>query len=284
MPLRSSLPLVQDAEAHGYAVVGFAAYNLETVKTLFMTAERLKAPVMLQTTGGTIDYAGLRYLAALARTAAAEVSIPVALHLDHGGSLDRVRACLEAGYTSIMVDGSRLPYDDNVAFVREAVRLAHAQHVPVEAELGRIPGVEDAIRVDERDALYTDPELAADFVRRTGCDLLAVAIGTAHGMYRGTPHLDFDRLDAIRANVSVPLVLHGASGLPDATVQEAIRRGVAKINIASELKEAFFHALRTRFTEHPDDSDPRHYFPPALEAYAEVVRAKIRLAGSDGTI
>lgn len=282
MALGSSRPLVEAAQAGGYAVAGFAAYNLETLTTLLRTADQMQAPVLVQTTGGTIDHFGLPYLTALVRILAAEVSVPVALHLDHGSSLERVRRCLDAGYTSIMVDGSRLAYPENVALVREAVRLAHRQDVPVEAELGRIGGVEDDIAVDERDAFYTDPEQAADFVRHTGCDLLAVAIGTAHGMYRGTPHLDFDRLDAIRARVAVPLVLHGASGLPDALVREAIRRGMAKINIASELKEAFGEALRAYLIVHPGDNDPRHYFPPAQQAYAEVVAAKIRLAGAEG--
>lgn len=284
MTLASSRPLVEAARAGGYAVAGFAAYNLETLKTLLGTADRLRAPLIVQTTGGTIDHFGLRYLAALVRILAEEVSIPVALHLDHGSSIQRVQRCLDAGYTSIMVDGSRLPYPDNVSFVQEAVRLAHTRSVPVEAELGRIGGVEDDVSVDERDAFYTDPDEAADFVRQTGCDFLAVAIGTAHGMYRGIPQLDFDRLDAIQARVSVPLVLHGASGLPGDAVREAVRRGMAKINFASELKEAFGEALRAYLIAHPDDNDPRHYFPVAERAYAEMVEAKIRLAGAAGRV
>ncbi len=282
MGLVSSVDMVEKARVGGYAVAGFAAYNLETVKALLMTAQELRAPVLVQTTGSTIDHAGLPYLAALVRMIADEVTVPVALHLDHGSSLDRVRACLAAGYTSIMVDGSHLAYEDNVAFVRAAVQLAHAQGVPVEAELGRIGGVEDDLSVDVHDAWMTDPDQAEDFVRRTGCDFLAPAIGTAHGMYHGVPKLDFDRMNALRQSVSVPLVLHGASGLPDELVRLAIGSGASKINIASELKQAFGQALREYLIEHPQENDPRRYFPPAILAYRQIVEAKIRLAGTDG--
>jgi tagatose 1,6-diphosphate aldolase GatY/KbaY len=262
--------------------VGFAAYNLETVRTLVETADMLKAPLMIQTTPGTIDNAGIEYLSALVRVAAEKASIPIALHLDHGDSLDRVRLCLEHGYTSIMIDGSHLPYEENVALVSEAVKMAHAKGVPVEAELGQIGGVEDDLQVDEKNAGYTDPDQAADFVERTGLDSLAVAIGTAHGLYIHEPKLDVERLSAIRQRVSVPLVLHGASGVPDELVRETVRRGIAKINIATELKHPFAHSLRDYFQEHPGETDPRKYFKPAQKAYAAVVEEKIRLAQADG--
>lgn len=284
MGLVSSLDMVINAQEHGHAVAGFAAYNLETVKSLLETAAELRAPVLMQTTGSTIDHAGLSYLAGLARIVSDTIDVRVALHLDHGSSLDRVRACLAAGYTSIMVDGSHLAYEDNVSFVRAAVELAHPLGVPVEAELGRIGGVEDDLEVDARDAWMTDPEQAREFVNRTGCDLLAPAIGTAHGMYRGVPTLDFTRLLAIRQAVSVPLVLHGASGLPDELVRRAIAEGVSKINIASELKEAFGGALRRYLVDNPEENDPRRYFPPAVSAYRAVVEDKIRLAGCEGTV
>lgn len=282
MALTTSRDMVEKARAGGYAVVGFAAYNLETVKTLLMTAEELGAPVLVQTTGSTIDNAGLAYLAGLVKMVVKEVGVPVALHLDHGNSLDRVRACLAAGYTSIMIDGSHLAYEENVALVSEAVALAHAQGVPVEAELGRIGGVEDDLSVDDRDAQMTDPAQAQDFVRRTGCDFLAPAIGTAHGMYHGIPELDFERLQTIGRAVSTPLVLHGASGLPNATVRRAIEAGASKINIASELKQSFGQALREYLVAHPQENDPRRYFQPAIRAYRQVVEEKIRLAGADG--
>ncbi len=280
MGLVSSQGLLSQAQREGYAVAGFAAYNLETVRTLLETADALKAPVLVQTTGGTIDYVGLPYLAAIVGMVAQTVSIPVALHLDHGDSLDRVRDALSHGYTSIMVDGSKMAYEDNVAFVRAAVGMAHARGVPVEAELGRIGGVEDELQVADAEATLIDPDQAADFVARTGCDFLAPAIGTAHGMYRGVPHLDFDRLDQVREKVSVPLVLHGGSGLPDKLVVSAVKHGMAKINIASELKEAYGEALRAHLIAHPAENDPRRYFLPAAAAYRAVVEAKIRLAGA----
>ena len=282
MGLVSSQGLLTRAQHDGYAVAGFAAYNLETVRTLLETADALKAPVLVQTTGSTIDYVGLPYLAAIVRMVAETVSVPVALHLDHGQSLDRVRAALSHGYTSIMVDGSKMAYEDNVAFVRAAVRMAHAQGVPVEAELGRIGGVEDDLKLEEAEATLIDPDQAVDFVERTGCDFLAPAIGTAHGMYRGAPRLDFDRLDRVRERVSVPLVLHGASGLPDELVGRAVKHSVAKINIASELKAAYGEALRAYLMAHPEENDPRRYFRPAVAAYRAVVEAKIRLAGAAG--
>ncbi len=282
MGLVSSREMVERARQGGYAVAGFAAYNLETIKALCMTARELQAPVLLQTTGSTIDNAGLAYIARLARMEADDFDVSVALHLDHGASLDRVRACLEAGYTSIMVDGSHLAYEENVALVQAAVKLAHFSGVPVEAELGRIGGVEEDLRVDDHDASLTDPDQAQDFVRRTGCDFLAPAIGTAHGMYHGVPALDFSRLSALRTALSVPLVLHGASGLPDALVQQAIGAGASKINIASELKEAFGNALREYLLDHPQENDPRRYFQPAILAYRQVVADKIRLVGSVG--
>lgn len=281
MPLVTTQEMLRNSQNEGYAVVGFAAYNLETVKTLVHTADKLGAPLMIQTTPGTIDNAGIEYLAAIVRIAAEKASIPVALHLDHGESLERVKQCLDNGYTSIMIDGSSLPYEENIKLVQEAVQLAHAKGVPVEAELGQIGGVEDDLSVDEADARYTDPDLAADFVERTGLDSLAIAIGTAHGLYKGEPKLDINRLAEIRKKVSVPLILHGASGVPDHTILQTIQNGIAKINIATELKIPFANGLRQFFIDHPNESDPRKYFKPAQQAYASVVEEKIRLAGAD---
>jgi tagatose 1,6-diphosphate aldolase GatY/KbaY len=282
MGLSSPLPWLQRARQEGWAVPGFAAYNLETVKALVATADRLRTPVLVQTTWSTIEHAGLRYLARLVELAASEASVPVALHLDHGRTLDQVKQCLEAGYTSVMLDASRMPYADNVKWVREAVRMAHERGVPVEAELGRIGGVEDASVADGHHVDYTDPEMAAAFVQETGCDTLAVAIGTAHGLYREPPSLDFERLTALRAAVPVPLVMHGASGVPDDDVKTAVRLGMAKVNFASELKAAFGSALRTYLSTHPEANDPREYFPAAVQAYVAVIAEKVGLVGSAG--
>lgn len=282
MPLVTTTEMFRRAQQEGYAVVGFAAYNLETIQTVVETAEHLQAPLMIQTTPATIENAGIEYLTAIVGIAAKNANIPVALHLDHGDKLERVRLCLEYGYTSVMIDGSHLPFEENIELVRAAVDLAHKQGVPVEAELGQVGGVEDDLSVDESQARYTDPHLAAEFVNRTGIDSLAIAIGTAHGMYKGEPKLDFDRLSQIREQVSVPLVLHGASGVPDEMIREAIRRGITKVNIATELKIPFANALRTFLRDNPKEADPRKYFKPARQAYAMVVTEKILLAGANG--
>ncbi len=282
MTLATTQDMLKKAQLERFSVVGFAAYNLETVQTLVATAERLRAPLMIQTTPGTIDHAGIEYLSAIVNIAARKATIPVALHLDHGESMERVRACLAHGYTSIMIDGSHLPYEENVGLVKEVVAMAHREDVGVEAELGRIGGVEDELSVDEREARYTDPDMAQDFVARTGIDSLAIAIGTAHGMYKGEPQLDLDLLSTISQRVSIPLVLHGASGLPDALIRETIRRGIAKMNIATELKIPFAEGLRAYLHDHPDESDPRKYFRQAQQAYGAVVEEKIRLAGAQG--
>lgn len=281
MPLVTTYEMFEKAQKEEYAIVGLAAYNLETVQTVVETAERLQSPVMIQTTPATINNAGIEYLTALVKIAADKASIPVALHLDHGNSIELVKLCLKHGYTSIMIDGSKLPYEENVALVRETVNLSHVIGAPVEAELGQIGGTEDDLTVEDKNAMMTDPDLAADFVTRTGLDSLAVAIGTAHGLYKGTPKLDLERLFEIRAKVSVPLVLHGASGVPDDLVRKAIELGITKINIATELKIPYANALRQYLNEHTQESDPRKYFKAAKEAYAAVVEEKICLVSSN---
>lgn len=282
MGLVSTHEMFAHAMRNGYAVVGFAAYNLETLQTVVQTAERLGAPLMIQTTPSTIQSAGVAYISAIVQLAAKRARIPVALHLDHGATLEQVSECVDNGYSSVMIDGSHLGFEENVALVREAVLIAHARGVSVEAELGQVGGVEDDLEVDVAQARYTDPALAREFVERTGIDSLAVAIGTAHGVYRGEPKLDLLRLAEIRRRVEIPLVLHGASGVPDLLIREAIRAGITKINIATELKIPFAEALRTYLIEHPAEADPRKYFMPAREAYARVVEAKIELAGAKG--
>lgn len=282
MPLVSTKEMLLRAQREGYAVVGIAAYNLETVQTAVATAELWQAPLMIQTTSATIENAGIEYISAIVRIAAEKAHIPVALHLDHGDSLERVNCCLEFGYTSVMIDGSHLPFEENVQLACSAVEMAHARGVMVEAELGQVGGVEDELTVENTNALYTDPDLAEEYVQRTGVDSLAIAIGTAHGLYRGIPRLDFNRLSEIRERVSVPLVLHGASGVPDELIREAIHRGIAKINIATELKIPFVRELRAFLGNHPDEIDPRKYFLPARKAYAQVVEEKIKLAGANG--
>ena len=281
MQLVSTHDMYQRARQNGYAIAGFAAYNLETLRALIETADALRAPVIVQTTPSNIDNMGIEYLVEIVRIAARQASVPVVLHLDHGDSVTRVEQCVRHGFTSVMIDGSSLPYEENIRITREAVAIAHAHGVSVESELGHVAGVEDEA-LTESAALYTDPALAADFISRSGADSLAIAIGTAHGVYRGEPKLDFERLSVIHSSVAVPLVLHGASGVPDASIREAVRRGVAKINIATELKIPYADGLRRYLLEHPEDSDPRKYSRWAVQAYTEVVGEKIRLVAAAG--
>ena len=281
MSYTTAFEMLKKAQEHEFAVVGFAAYNLETVKELVRTANHLRAPVMIQTTPRTIDLFGIEYITTIVRLAAESVDTPVALHLDHGKSLEIAEKCLEYGYSSIMIDGSSLSYEDNVKLVREVVKRAHAKGVSVEAELGRIGGVEDEINVSEQDAGYTDPDAAADFVKQTGIDSLAVAIGTAHGLYQQVPKLNFELLGKIRKVVSIPLVLHGASGVPDDAIQEAIRLGIAKFNIASELKLALANGMRAYWVNNPNEIEPSRYMKPTLEPFIKVVEQKIILAGAN---
>jgi fructose-bisphosphate aldolase class II len=274
--------VLEAAEVGGYAVGAFNCHNMEVVQAIVTAAEAEKAPVILQASQGAIKYAGLAYITALARTAAEAARVPVVLHLDHGTSFEQAVACLRAGFTSVMIDGSALSLDENVALTARVVAVARAVGVSVEGELGRIVGTEDEISVAEREALFTDPDEAAYFVERTGVDALAVSVGTAHGRYRGTPRLDFPRLAAIRERVRIPLVLHGSSGVPDEAIQEAVRLGVRKINIDTDIREAFVGAVRRELAARPEEIDPRKILGPAREAAVAVIRHKMRVFGCAG--
>uniref|UniRef100_A0A7C2HZR4 Class II fructose-1,6-bisphosphate aldolase n=1 Tax=Ammonifex degensii TaxID=42838 RepID=A0A7C2HZR4_9THEO len=280
MPLVTTARLLQAAAAGGYAVGAFNCNNLEIVQAIIAAAEAENAPVILQASQGAIKYAGLNYISALAKTAIARTHLPVALHLDHGTSFEQAVRCIAAGFSSVMIDGSRLPLAENVALTRRVVDVARAVGVSVEAELGRIGGTEDEVSVSEREAFFTDPDEAADFVAATGVDALAVAIGTAHGRYKGEPQLDFDRLSRIAARVNLPLVLHGSSGVPAEAIREAVRRGIRKVNIDTDIREAFVSTIRQVLGANPDEIDPRKVLGPAREAAVEVIREKIRLFGS----
>ncbi len=274
--------LLREAEVQGYAVGAFNCNNLEIVQAIVAAAEAENAPVIMQASQGAIKYAGVDYIVAMARVAARGTRVPVALHLDHGTSFDQVMRCLVAGFSSVMIDGSHLPLEQNIALTRQVLAAARPVGVSVEAELGRIGGVEDDIAVNDREAFFTDPDEARYFVEQTGVDSLAVAIGTAHGRYKGEPRLDFDRLTRIKELVRIPLVLHGASGVPDEAIREAIRRGVRKVNIDTNIREAFVGAARRVLVENPQEIDPRKILGPAREAAIEIIREKIRVFGSSG--
>lgn len=277
MTLVTTKEMMEDAYANGYAIGAFGVHNLEIMKAIIAGAEKANAPVILQTTSSTYKYIGMPYMIALAKAAAAQAKVPVALHLDHGESLNNVMECLRAGYTSVMIDGSGLPFEDNIALVKRVVEVAKAVGVPVEAELGTIGGVEDELKVDEANALFTDPEMAGRFVHETGIDSFAPAFGTAHGAYKKEPELQFDLLDQIRQATNIPLVMHGASGVPDASVKKAIGLGVSKVNFSTELKDLFANEIRAFFIDNPTENDPRKYFLPARAALTELVEQKIRM-------
>ena len=274
--------LLQKAEAGGYAVGAFNCNNMEIVQAIIAAAEAENSPVIMQASQGAIKYAGIEYITAMAKIAAENATVPVALHLDHGTSFEQTMKCIRQGFSSVMIDGSKLPFDDNVELTKRVIAVASAVGVSVEAELGKIGGTEDDIHVDEKDAFFTKPEEAKEFVERTGVDALAVSIGTAHGQYKGTPELDFPRLEKIRSMVNVPIVLHGSSGVPDEAIKEAIKRGVRKVNIDTNIREAFVQACRDVLDKDAKEIDPRRVLGPAREAATAIIREKIRLFGSSG--
>jgi tagatose 1,6-diphosphate aldolase GatY/KbaY len=277
LPLVTSEKMLLDAQQYGYAVGAFNFENMEMAQAITRSAEKLNAPVMLQTTPSTIHYAGLQYYYAIAKAAAESVSVPVAIHLDHGDSFDLAMQAFRQGYTSIMIDGSQKVFEENIAITKRVVDTCKSSGIPVEAELGRIGGKEDDLDVGA--AGYTLPEEAAEFVERTGANSLAVGIGTAHGVYKSEPKLDVERLSAIRRLVSIPLVLHGASGLSDKSVRECIQRGICKVNFATELRIAFSNGVKQVLRKTPDVFDPKKYLAVGREAVEHVVEEKILVCG-----
>lgn len=278
MPLVSPTDWLRDAQKNGYALGAFNVENMEMAQAVIAAAEAERAPVMVQTTSGTLGYAPPEVFFGIVSQLARMASVPVAMHLDHGNSFDLAKRAIDAGYTSVMIDGSTLPYEENIALTRRVVEIAG--DVPVEAELGTVGGKEDLHEASG--VQYTDPAQASDFVARTGVTAFAVAIGTAHGVYKGEPKLDLDRLAQIRARVAVPLVLHGTSGVPDAQVRACIQRGICKVNYATELRIAFTEGVKEALTEQPGALDPKAYLKAGRAAVEKLVRARIALCGASG--
>lgn len=266
----------------GYAVGAFNVYHMEDVQGVVAAAETEEAPVILQISEGAIRFAGLDYIALLSRHAAEQAAVPAAIQLDHGSSYNVAVKCVRAGFSSVMIDASRLPFEENIKLTAKVAQMAHAAGVSVEGELGRVGGKEDDIGSEKEQSLHTDPDEAAEFVRRTAVDTLAVAIGTVHGLYRGEPKLDFDRLAVLRDHLRLPLVLHGASDLPEELIREAVRLGIDKINIGTDLKVAGTEAIKRLFIERPGEFDPGKVFTPARDAVKELTRDRIRLFGASG--
>lgn len=280
MPLVSSKQMLLDAQKGGYAVGAFNAENMEMVKAIIAAAEELHAPVMIQTTPSTVKYASLAMFTAIVAAEARDASVPVCLHLDHGSSFELAVQAVKEGYTSVMIDGSKLPFDENADVSARVVSVAHPNNIPVEAELGKVGGKEDDLEAVAD--TNTDPAEAKAFVEKTGIDSLAVAIGTAHGFYVGTPVLDKERLSEIRAVVDIPLVLHGASGLSDEDVKDCVRRGICKVNFATELRVAYTDAGKKLLQEKPDTFDPKKLGEVGMAAVKELVKNRMKVCGCDG--
>ena len=309
MSLVTSKEMFRKAYDGGYAIGAFNVNNMEIVQGITEAAKELNAPLILQVSKGARAYANHTYLMKLVEAAVIETDLPICLHLDHGDSFELCKSCIDGGFTSVMIDASSKPFDENIAITRKVVEYAHDHGVVVEAELGTLAGIEDEVKVEEGCASYTRPEEVQEFVERTGCDSLAIAIGTSHGAYKfkpGTkPQLRFDVLEAVEKNLpGFPIVLHGSSsvpqefvdeinkyggnmpgaiGVPEDQLRQAAKSAVCKINIDSDLRLAMTASIRKYFAEHPADFDPRQYLKPAREAIKKMVMHKIvDVLGCDG--
>ena len=283
MSFVTSEKMLLDAQKGGYAVGAFNVENMEMVMAVISAAEELRAPLMLQTTPSTIKYAGLDMYLSNVKAAAERASVPVCLHLDHGDSFDLAMRALRTGYTSIMIDGSHNVFEENIAVTKAVADACRPSGIPVEAELGKVGGKEDDLDGGEGNG-YTDPLEAKEFVERTGVTSLAVAIGTAHGVYKGVPKLDLDRLAEIRKVVDIPLVLHGASGLSEEAVVESIKRGICKVNFATELRIAYTDGVKEFLAANPDAFDPKKYGKVAMEHVKEIVETRMKMCGCTGRV
>lgn len=277
--LVTSKEMILKAQAGNYAVGAFNIENMEMAMAAVKAAEDLHAPIILQTTPGTVDYATLELYFANAKAIADMAKVPVAIHLDHGSSFELAMQALHAGYTSIMIDGSHLPFDENVAVSRRVVDACKPNNIPVEAELGKVGGKEDKLDGGSNNP-YTEPAEAKEFVAQTDVDFLAIAVGTIHGIYKGEPKIDMYRLSEILQVVDVPLVLHGTSGVPDEQVREAIKRGICKVNYATDLRIAYTKGARANLA---DDKviDPKKYGKAGMKEVYALVADKIKVVGSD---
>jgi len=276
----STRQMLQDAQTNHYAVPAFNIHNLETFQVVVDAAKEMRSPVIIAVTPSTIEYARGEYVVAMANIAARSTQTPVAIHLDHFEEIANIKQAIDIGFRSCMIDASKDILSKNITIVKEVVAYAHRYDTTVEAELGKLVGMEDDLVVAEKDSIYTNPADAVKFVAATGIDSLAVAIGTAHGLYKGEPKLDFNRLKEIRAQIDIPLVLHGASDVPDELVKRAIAFGICKVNVATDLKIPFSNAVKKFFLENPKANDPRKYMTPGKEAMKAVVTHKIEVCGS----
>ena len=306
MPLVHTKDMFKRAYDEGFAVGAFNVNNMEILQAIVEAAQTEKAPLILQVSAGARKYARHEYLVKLVEAAIETSDIPIALHLDHGDGFDICKQCVDGGFTSVMIDGSRHAFEQNVEETKKVVEYAHAKGVSVEAELGKLAGVEDDVKVDAKDAIYTDPDEAKAFVEQTGCDSLAIAIGTSHGAYKfkSEPKLDFDRLKKISELLpGFPIVLHGSSsvpqelveacnkfggeipgarGVPEEMISEAAKMAVCKVNIDTDLRLAMTSEIRRVMAEKPAEFDPRKYLGPGRDRIRELVIHKLRILGASG--
>lgn len=282
MPLVSGYEVLAKAKKEGYAVGAFNANNLETVQAIVEACEEERAPVFLQISQGAIKYIGLEAAVYLVKNAAERVSIPVVLHLDHGTSFEQNIKCLIAGFTSLMFDGSKLPLEKNIEITKKITDVAHSVGIPVEAELGRVGGVEENLTPEDVERLKTKPEEAKMFVEKTSCDSLAIAIGSVHRMKTQEVMLDIELLKKIKKEVDIPFVLHAASGVSLKSMREAIKEGICKVNVATRLSLAFLEGIKENMEKMPDESDFRKIFIPAKENIKRIVKEYIEIFGCKG--
>ncbi|MCC3869676.1 class II fructose-1,6-bisphosphate aldolase [Terrisporobacter mayombei] len=278
MALVTTKKMLLDAQKNGYAVGAFNVENMEMVMAVVSAAEETKSPVIMQTTPSTVKYADFDYFYANVKVAAEKANVPVAIHLDHGNSFELAMKAYRNGYTSIMIDGSHGSFEENISLTKSVVDVCKNGNVPVEAELGKVGGKEDDL--DGGEGGYTDPSQAKEFAQRTGADSLAISIGTAHGVYKGEPKLDLNRLSQIREVVDIPLVLHGTSGVPDEIVTECVNRGICKVNYATDLRIAFTKGVKKVLDENPDTIDPKKYNSQGREEVKEYVKSKMLVVKS----
>jgi fructose-bisphosphate aldolase class II len=274
--------LLQKAKLEKYAVGAFNLNNMEIAQAIIETAEEERSPVIMQASQGAIQYAGINYIAAIAKAAAEKATVPVSLHLDHGTSFEQNVECLRAGFSSIMFDGSKLPLQENIAITKKICEIAHIVGVSVEGELGQIGKIGDKITKEQLEKMKANPQEARQFVEQTGVDALAIAVGNIHGMQKQEAEIDIPRIEVIEKLTSIPLVLHGASGIPNESVRQAIKAGICKINIDTELRKAFVRGINIVLKEDPSGIDPRKILGKAKTEMKEAVREKIRLFGCNG--
>jgi fructose-bisphosphate aldolase, class II len=305
MPLKPLHELYQKANKENYALGAFNINTVDMIPTILETAEEMRSPVIVASTTESINYIGIDYIMSLISTLSKKISIPFALHLDHGSSFEEAKFAIENGFTSVMIDRSHLSLEENIKFTKEVVDYAHPKNITVEAELGRIAGVEGNISLDAKKAILTDPDEAEEFIKKTGCDSLAIAVGTSHGAYKfkGESKLEYDRITEIKNRLGIPLVLHGASsvipemlekcnkfggdlqgakGVSNEALTEAIKRGVNKVNIDTDIRLTWIATVREIFETNKAEFDPKNIFGPATKEIKRIIKNKMEILGSAG--